>query len=190
MKQDRRYFLSVLATIGLLSGAPSHAAVSNDELTPAEFSVLSSVINKRQPLQESDLNALRTMVKSYYARTRHYFTGQDVKSMTSGFIAANSYYYALAQSMLISWDGGQYQTTKEFDSLYRQMQQDGERKPAKLVHDQDRIRLAARHSPFETDEGGTQHRLDRTQIVNSMSQIKVAMENGDKIVSVLKEMAH
>ena|SRR6185312_4365291 len=89
MKLRRRYLMSLLMTILLLSIAPSRAAVSNDELTPAEFSVLSSVINKRQPLQESDLNALRTMVKGYYARTKHYFTGQDVKSLTSSFITAN-----------------------------------------------------------------------------------------------------
>ena len=113
---------SIALAFGVLS-APSQAAVNKDELTPEEFSVLSSVINNRQPLQESDLNALRTMVKSYYARTKHYFTGQDVKSLTGGIVTANSYYYALAQSMLISWDSGQYQTTKDFDSLYRQMQQ-------------------------------------------------------------------
>lgn len=165
------------------------AATSDEEFSPSEFAVLSRVVYKKGPLDSNDLNALRQMMKGYVARTGRPLTRQDVNSLMEAATQANAYYYELAKSMLISWDGEQYQTTKAFDTLYLQMKASGGRKPAKLSHDLERIKLAARRAPVESDDGGIQHTLDRRGIVNTLSQVKVAMDNAEKVISVLNETA-
>jgi hypothetical protein len=160
-----------------------------DRLTPNEFSVLSSALSKKEPLGEGDLNSLREMVRSYTSRTGHHIPRQDVAVVTKAFATSNRYYYELARSMLLSWDGGNYQTTKEFDSLYIQMEQDGGRKPSKLQNDKNRITLAAEHRPVEEDEGGIQYELSRDSIVQQLQQIKIWMDNARHVISVLNELA-
>jgi hypothetical protein len=129
------------------------------------------------------------MASGYHSRTGQRLSREDVANLTKALTISNQYYYALAQSMLLSWDSGQYKTTKEFDRLYLQMEQDGGRKPEKLQNDKNRIRLSAEHQPVETGEGGIQYELSRDSILHSMKQIEIAMDNGSKIISALTDMA-
>ena len=79
------------------------------------------------------------------------------------FQNVNAYYYELTQSMLLSWDSGQYQTTKEFDRLYvpESVKIAGESR-VKLANDKNKIQKIASdtHEPIETDEGGLQYELE------------------------------
>lgn len=160
-----------------------------DQLTPSEFGVLSRVLSKKDPLETEDLNSLRLMEKSYRSRTGHQISRQEVGALTNEFNVANDYYYELALSMLISWDSSQYQTTKAFDRLYTQMEQDGHRKPEKLLHDKDRIRFSAEHRATEVDEGGLQYELSREGILATLNQIKIARDNDRQVISVLNSLA-
>lgn len=146
-------------------------------------------MSKKEPLDEGDLDSLREMIKSYTSRTEHPITRKEVAALTEGERTSTAYYYALAQSMLLSWNAGKYYTTKEFDRLYAEMEKDGGRKVSKLLDDKNRITLAAMHAPVETDEGGRQYRLSRDVIVQTMEDIKIAEENNAKIESVLNESA-
>src|ERR1035438_1842260 len=154
----RSRFALKLATAVVVFGTTAcfiyAGATPDEEFSPSEFAVLSRVLYKRGPLDPNDLNALRQMMKGYVARTGRPLTRQDVNSLMESATQANAYYYELAKSMLISWDSEQYQTTKAFDTLYLQMKASGGRKPSKLSHDLERIRLAARRAPVESDEGG------------------------------------
>jgi hypothetical protein len=142
---------------------------------------------KKEALDSNDLNGLRKMMEGFVSRTGHRFSRQDVNALAKAGAQSDAYYYELAMSMLLSWDAGHYYTTKKFDTLYPQMKADGGRKPTYLAHDLERIRLAARHAPSESDEGGIPYKLDRDGIVQNMSQIKISMDNSDKIIAVLNE---
>lgn len=185
-------FALTLAIAVVVSGTTAFfmcGASSSEELSPSEFAVLSRVLHKEGTVDSKDLNALRQMMKGYVSRTGHPLTRLDVNSLMRAATQANAYYAELAKSMLISWDSQQYQTTKAFDTLYLEMKAMGQRKPTKLSDDLERIRLAARHAPFESDGGAVQHKLDRDGIVYTLSQISVATENTKKVISVLNESA-
>jgi hypothetical protein len=65
------------------------------------------------------------IVKNYASRTGHPISRSEIAILTGVFSTSTTYLYELAQSMLLSWDNGSYQTTKDFDRLYAQMEQDG-----------------------------------------------------------------
>ncbi len=183
-------FLFIVASItfGFAVSGPSSGSTA-DQLTPNEFSVLSATLSKKEPLKGGDLNSLREMLKGYASRTGHPVSRKEITVVTEAFNTSTAYYDELNQSMLLSWDTGQFQTTKQFDRLYTQMEQDGGRKPEKLVNDKNRIRLAARHEPVETDEGGLQYELSRDGILQNLNEIKVSADNARQVISVLNELA-
>jgi hypothetical protein len=181
-------FIVASVAFAFTVSAPS-ADLAADQLAPNEFSVLSSVLSKKEPLKEGDLDSLRGMLKGYAHRTGHSLSRKDVAVVTEAFNTSTAYYYQLAQSRLLSWDTGQYETTKEFDTLYAQMERDGWRKPSKLMSDKNRIRLAARHEPVETDEGGLQYDLNRDSILRNFNDIKVQADNTRQVISVMNELA-
>jgi hypothetical protein len=180
------YIIASVAFAFTVSAASPDSAA--DQLSPNEFSVLSGVLSKKEPLEQGDLNSLREMMENYNSRTGHRISRQDIAVLTKVFATSNQYYYELAASMLISWDSGTYQTTKEFDSLYVQMEQDSRRKAAKLENDKNRIRSAAEHRSVETDEGGIQYALNRDGIVQNLNQIKIAVDNGRQVIAALDEL--
>jgi hypothetical protein len=181
-------FIVASVIFALVIPATSPKLVS-DRLTPDEFGVLSSVLSKKDPLNAADLNSLKVMEENYSTRTGHRISRQDVVALTNGVNTANDYYYELSTSMLISWDSSQYQTTRDFDRLYAEMEKDGQRKPQKLLHDKDRIRFAAEHRATETDEGGLEYELSREGIVETMNQINIAKSNDSQVISVLNSLA-
>jgi len=65
--------------------------------------------------------------------------------------------------------------------------EDGGRRPARLANDSEGLRLASVHSPVTIDEAGTKYKLDRSTILDIMSQIKISMDNKEKMITAVSQ---
>ncbi len=140
-----------------------------------------------KPLIDSDLENLRAALKSYVDRTSNYLTKSDIDTFVRLMSKSNDYQYEMMQSLLYSWDKHQPYTTNRFDELYKEMQQDGIRKPPLLQSDRNRIQEAAKNQSYTEDANGKRYEFSRELILENLEKIDVTRKNTDKIVTVFNE---
>ena len=160
-----------------------------ESLNSYELDKLSAVIAVAQekPQDDADLENLRAALKSYVDRTGNYLTKSDIYTFVGVMNKSNDYQYELGQSLLLSWDQRRPHTTNRFDELYKEMQQDGYRKPEFLQADKYRLQEAARNQNYTEDAGGNKHEFSREIIIGNLDKIDVTRKNFDKIVVVFNE---
>jgi hypothetical protein len=160
-----------------------------ESLNSYELDKISSVmtVSQEKPLVDSDLNNLRTALKSYADRTGHYLTKSDVETFVRLMNMANDYQYELGQSLLFSWDSHRPYSTKRFDKLCKEMQQDGSRKPELLQSDKNRIKEAANNQSYTEDATGNRYEFSRELILENINKQAIAKKNCEIIVKVYNE---
>lgn len=160
---------------------------SSESLNSYELDKFSTVLAKEEPLVDSDLENLRTALKSYTNRTGNHLTQNDVDAFTGLIKQSNDYQYELGQSLLFSWDQHKIYTTSGFDKLFKEMQQVNYRKPGSLQFDKDILKQAAEHQSHSEDENGNKYEFSRKVILHGIDKVNLARENMDKIISVFNE---
>jgi hypothetical protein len=138
-------------------------------------------------LADSDIENLRAALKSYVDRTGNYLTKNDIDTFVGLMNKSNDYQYELGQSLLFSWDQHRSYTTNRFDELYKEMQQDGNRKPELLQTDKNRIQEAAKNQNYTEDADRNKYEFSREIIVENLGKIDVSRKNFEKIVGVFNE---
>jgi len=159
------------------------------KLNADELDKYSSVLKKANSfeLTESDLNDLRSAIKSYTSRTGRKLTQDEYDSFVGIMKTSNDYIYELGQSLLYTWDQKKITTTNKFDELYKTMQLLKVRKEQKLKNDLETLKAAAANQPYIEDEFGTKYTFGREVIIQHIKQNELSNKNTDKLVSVMKE---
>jgi hypothetical protein len=140
-----------------------------------------------KPLNESDLGNIRAALKSYVDRTGNFLTQNDIDMFVRMMKKSDNYQYEMMQSLLYSWDKHQPYTTNRFEELYKEMQQDGVRKPSLLQSDRNRIQEAAKNQSYTEDADGKRYEFSRELILENLDKVNMSRMNMDKIVGVYKE---
>ena len=132
--------------------AVSPTAVSNEypKLTANEIDVFSKIISKAQTeeLSDTDIAALKNMLREYNKRTGTKMKKADVDAFTKEMEITNEYYYELGQSLLASWDSKSRFTTGNFDKMLNLMKESGARKPEKIEMDLVCLDAAAKNQNY------------------------------------------
>lgn len=136
--------------------AVSPTAVSNEypKLTANEIDVFSKIISKAQTeeLSDTDIAALKNMLREYNKRTGTKMKKADVDAFTKEMEITNEYYYELGQSLLASWDSKSRFTTGNFDKMLNLMKESGARKPEKIEMDLVCLDAAAKNQNYVQNE--------------------------------------
>ena len=181
------FFINVNKNSTEVPQSDSNQATQIEPMNSSELDKFSTVLAKEELLTDSDLENIRSALKSYTDRTGNYLTQNDVDGFTGLIKQSNDYQYELGQSLLFSWDQQKIYTTSGFDKLYKEMQDANYRKSGVLQFNKDRLKQAAEHQSYSEDEDGNKYEFSREVILQGIDKISVARKNMDKIVSVFDE---
>jgi hypothetical protein len=157
------------------------------KLNASELERFSQVTAKAdsEPLDDSDLDGLRSVVKDYMQRTGIGLDRKQIDFLKSSELLGDDYQYELGQSALFSWDRRSYYTTEGFDGLYEKMK--GHRKEDLLKKDLNMLRAAAENLTSFDDGQGHQYALSRKIILQGLERVEVSRGNWEKIIAVMEE---
>jgi len=181
------FFINVNKNSTEVPQSDSNQATQIEPMNSSELDKFSTVLAKEELLTDSDLENIRSALKSYTDRTGNYLTQNDVDGFTGLIKQSNDYQYELGQSLLFSWDQQKIYTTSGFDKLYKEMQDANYRKSGVLQFNKNRLKQAAEHQSYSEDEDGNKYEFSREVILQGIDKISVARKNMDKIVSVFDE---
>jgi len=139
------FFINVNKNSTEVPQSDSNQATQIEPMNSSELDKFSTVLAKEELLTDSDLENIRSALKSYTDRTGNYLTQNDVDGFTGLIKQSNDYQYELGQSLLFSWDQQKIYTTSGFDKLYKEMQDANYRKSGVLQFNKNRLKQAAEH---------------------------------------------
>jgi len=142
---------------------------------------------KREPLSDSDLKELRSVLQEYRQRTGVGFRREEIDLLKEMVEVAPDYQVELLQSALLSWDNKTYTTTDKFDGLYEKMKSFKEEKLLKM--DLDMLHAAAQNLRIISDGQGNRYVFGRETILQGIQKADFGKRNADKIVQVIMEFA-
>lgn len=189
------FILLILAGFGQAFSSDINQNNAEEDQTQAqplnsnEIGMLSKVISTSQerPLTDQDLESFRAVMKSYVGRTGNYISNNEINGVINSINEGNDYQYELGRSLLFSWDNHQHFTSKRFDELYLEMQQEGVRKQELLQKDKDSIQAAAENKPYVEGADGRKFELSREIILQGLTNVEITKENIAKIIAIEKE---
>lgn len=159
------------------------------KLTTTEIDATSRIFSKAQTevLTESDIDALKRVLKEYNDRTGTKIKKTEFEVLTKTFEITNEYHYELAQSLLTSWDTKSKFTTSNFDKVLSLVRKYEMRKPEKIKMDLVCLDAAARNQNYVQDEEGSKFEFGREMILQKLREDEISRNNFERIIKVFND---
>jgi uncharacterized protein YheU (UPF0270 family) len=165
--------------------------IAEDGLNAKEIDVYSTIIAKssEEKLTDADFGSLRQLLESYLKRTGTSYGEEEVDIFDEVMLQTYNYNHELGESLLLSWNHGNYVETPEFDGAYNEMVEMGLRDKDLLEADIAALRYAAGHGKdleVVFDDG---YILSRETILSGIRDAETYYMNMQKLSAVFREFA-
>lgn len=172
--------------------ATSKAPVEDPPFSAEEeavFSKVSARILKHGELLDSDIDAIRSAMTSFFERTGVHWTRSQVRSFIGEMNLVTRYNQALGRCLLYSIDSGQPSVFSDYTELRSKLERRGFARASKLDSDYELI-IATAYGRESVDEHGQRHApLTREAILESIRNLDRQDESYRKLELVLLEFS-